>query len=116
MKVATSAQSIDVEAPNNAARLPGEPFRPSNDSRAAIPTTAVMADPHALLVGEALPPLGSAMARNKVSETHVSAAAHQVMGRIDWWSHSHRRTNAKTSSVTRRGCTNEIAPLWRAMA
>ena len=68
-----------------------------------MPATAAVADTQAPLVGSALPPLGSAMAMKRASEALVTAAAHQVTGRIDWWSHSHRRTNAKTSSVTRSG-------------
>ena len=116
MKVATSAQSMEAEAPNSAARLAGEPLRPSSASIAAVPATAAVADTQAPLVGSPLPPLGSAMAMNSVSERQVRVAAHQVTGRIDWWSHSQRSTSAKTSSVTRSGWTTDIVPLCRATA
>ena len=77
---------------------------------------AALADAQAPLVGSALPPLGSAIAMKRPSETQVTAAAHQVNGRISWWSQSQRRTSANTSSVTKSGCTTDIAPLCRATA
>jgi hypothetical protein len=83
MNVATKAHSMEAEAPSNAARLPAGPLCPSSASSVAVPATAAVADAHAPLVGSPLPPLGSAMAMNNVSETQVRAAAHQVTGRID---------------------------------
>src|SRR5580658_3938277 len=116
MNVATSAQSMEADAPSDAARLAGEPRRPKTARRAARPATVAVADTQARLVGRAWPPLGSAMARKSASEMQVRAAAHQVMERILWCSHSQRSTSAKTSSVTRSGCTTDVAPLCKAMA
>src|ERR1700683_5164485 len=82
MNVATRAQSMDAEAPSNAARLAGDPPIPNTPSSVAIPAVATVADAQAPLVGSALPPLGSAIAMKRPSETQVAAAAHQVNGRI----------------------------------
>ncbi len=116
MKVATRAQSMDADAPSRAARLPGEPRSPSSARTVASPAVTAVAETQARLVGRVLPPLGSAMAMKRASAAQVSAAAHQVTARIDWRSQSHRKTRAKTSSVTSSGCTTEIAPSCRATA
>ena len=60
--------------------------------------------------------MGSDTATNSANDPHVTAAAHQVTSRICWRIHSRRRTRAKTSSVTRSGCTTDICPLCRARA
>ena len=77
INVATRAQSVEAEAPGNAARLAGEPPIPSTASTVAIPAVAALADAQAPLVGSALPPLGSATAMKSASEPQVTAAAHQ---------------------------------------
>ena len=56
------------------------------------------------------------MATNRASEAQVRAAAPQVIDRMCWWTHSRRRTRAKTSSVTSNGCTTDISPLCSARA
>ena len=116
INVATSAQRTEAEAPRRAARLAGEPPRARRASSPAVAAVAELADTQAPLVGRALPPLGSAIARKTVSEIQVMPAAHQVTLRMDWWNQSHRRTRTKTSSVTRSGWTTDIGPLCRAMA
>ena len=83
MNVATSAQSMEAEAPNSAARRAGDPPTASSASSAAVPAAAAVADAQAPLVGRVLPPLGSAMAKKTASETQVTPAAHQVTGRMD---------------------------------
>ena len=53
---------------------------------------------------------------NTARPTQVTAAAPQVIRRIDWWIQNRRSTSMKTSSVASSGCTTESWPLCRASA
>ena len=53
---------------------------------------------------------------NTARPAQVNAAAPQVIGRMDWRIQNRRSTSAKTSSVTRSGCTTETRPLCSASA
>ena len=107
---------MEVAAPRSAARRTGEPREPSNASTPAAPAVAAVTATQAELVGCACPPVGSDMATKSASDPQVMAAAHQVVPRICWWTHSRRSTSAKTSSVTSSGCTTDIWPLCSARA
>ena len=84
--------------------------------RAATPPQSRNAPHQACDVGVEMPPCGSPMTTNTAVPTQVIPAAVQAMGRIDWWTHTRRRTRPNTSSVTKSVCTTEIRPSWRARA
>ena len=53
---------------------------------------------------------------NTASPAQVTMAAPQVIRRMDWRIQNRRSTSAKTSSVTRSGCTTETRPPCSASA
>ena len=76
----------------------------------------MVAPTQSLLAGVVSAPVGSDTAMKSDRATQVTAADHQVTARMLWRTHSRRRTRAKTSSVTRSGCTTDMSPLWSASA
>jgi hypothetical protein len=116
MNVATRAHMMAVAQPSRAARRAGEPRMPSSVSMAAQPRVTVQAVTQARLSGKGFPPCGSDVARKTVKDMHVTTAAHQVTGRITWWSQARRSTRANTSSVTSSGWTTDSCPAFKASA